>query len=189
MIQQNLDSQSYFEKSQSQGCASQNADREFTTPNQNDQSYYEDDEYGNAENEEVEVSYYEEDGESGCDRDRRGHNHRMSLAEELMELQGLADNDMGETRLGGKGGEYEDSAMDFDDRENTNAADEFHQFGERTPPYKDPSKVFMESGIRRGMRQFNQQLIRSGGNTDLASYEEVVLVQTGDRSGGQTGSS
>ena len=119
MIQQNLDSQSYFEKSQSQGCASQNADREFTTPNQNDQSYYEDD----AENEEDEASYYEEDGESGCDRDRR--EHRMSLAEELMELQGLANNDMGETRIGRKGGEYEDSAMDFDDRENTNAADEF----------------------------------------------------------------
>ena len=113
----------------------------------------------------------------------------MSLAEELMELQGLANNDMGETRIGRKGGEYEDNAMDFDDRENTNAADEFPQFGERTPPYKDPSKVFMESGIRRGMRQFNQQLIRSGGNTDLASYEEVILVQTGDRSGGQTGSS
>ena len=67
----------------------------------------------------------------------------MSLAEELMELQGLANNDMGETRIGRKGGEYEDNAMDFDDRENTNAADEFPQFGERTPPYKDPSKVFM----------------------------------------------
>ena len=113
----------------------------------------------------------------------------MSLAEELMELQGLANNDMGETRIGGKSGEYEDGAMDFDDQKNTNAIDEFPQYGERTPPYKDPSKVFMESGIRRGMRQFNQQLIRSGGNTDLASYEEVVLVQTGDRSGGQTGSS
>ena len=51
MIQQNLDSQSYFEKSQSQGCESQNADREFTTPNQNDQSYFEDeDEDDNAEN-------------------------------------------------------------------------------------------------------------------------------------------
>ena len=100
----------------------------------------------------------------------------MSLAEELMELQGLANNDMGETRIGGKSGEYEDGAMDFDDQKNTNAIDEFPQYGERTPPYKDPSKVFMESGIRRGMRQFNQQLIRSGGNTDLASYEEVVLV-------------
>ena len=120
MIQQNLDSQSYFEKSQSQGCTSQNADREFTTPNQNDQSYYED-EY--AENEEDEASYYEEDGESGCDRDRR--RNRMSLAEELMELQGLANNDMGQNRIEGKGGEYEDSAMDFDDQENSKAADEF----------------------------------------------------------------
>ena len=46
----------------------------------------------------------------------------MSLAEELMELQGLADNDMGETKLGGRGGEYEDSAMDFDDK---HATDEF----------------------------------------------------------------
>ena len=87
-----------------------------------------------------------EDGSSITDK-------RMTLAEELMELQNGAN----------MGGVDHDEQMAFDgegsqaDGEHTGAIANNHE------------DIFMASGFRRGMRQIAKELVRSGGDTDLAS--------------------
>ena len=188
-----VDSRSYFEKSRSYASQSE---QDFTTPDDrekrdgqmrsgrrrsshrslridgeegSDLGYDDENSYG--EGVPGEDDYYSDENRSQSE----GEPGAMTLAEELMELQNANHGAMGGSGIRMAEGEGDDGGLAFDVEKvdgssgrNTSAAQQEERNGNNL------DNIFLQSGFKRGMRQMCKELVRSGGDTDLASLANAA---------------